>query len=255
MDKGTPIIRNLHIIQTHVEDGVMNTAAAFYKEGMSAEERKAEFLKRRMVLGDRLGFNGRMMFMADQVNKDGSYKIIDDELIASNPNGWADINEDILVIGKDIPGVAIGHPVADCPVLVVTDALKGVTAISHCSAAMVDMKLPKFTVEALRDAYDSKLSNMYAYITASAGPNWTYDSWPRWATENDVWKDCIVQKEGLYYIDIKKAISKQLDNTNIAGYSMNDDDTITDPRYFSNSAASKGEQEKSGRHFAGAFYK
>lgn len=249
------MIRNLHIIQTHIKDGVMNTAAAFYKEGMTAEERRKEFLKRRMVLGERLGFNGRMMFMADQVNKDGSYKIIDEELMVSNPNGWADINEDILVIGQDIPGVAIGHPVADCPVLVVTDAVKGVTAISHCSASMIDMKLPKFTVEALRDAYDSKLSNMYAYITASAGPNWTYDSWPKWALDNQVWADSITKKDNLYYIDLKRAIAKQLDKENIAGYLMSHDDTITDPRYFSNSAASNGVESKKGRNFAGAFYK
>lgn len=249
------MVRNLHIIQTYVEDGVMNTAAKFYDEGMTAEERKNDFLKRRMVLGDRLGFDGRMMFAADQVNKDGSYKIIDDELIAANPNGWADINEDILVISKDIPGVAIGHPVADCPVLVVTDALKGVTAISHCGAVMVDMKLPKFTVDALRSAYDSKVSDMYAYITASAGPNWEYDSWPSWALDNKVWKDCITKKEELYYIDIKKAIVKQLKEANIAGCTMNNDDTITDPRYYSNSASSKGNIKKRGRHFAGAIYK
>jgi hypothetical protein len=36
---------------------------------------------------------------------------------------------------------------------------------------------------------------------------------------------------------------------------MNNDDTITDPRYFSNSASSKGDEDKKGRHFAGAFYK
>ena len=249
------MIKNINIFQTHIKDGVMNTAPAFYKEGMTAEERKKDFLNRRMVLGNRLGFNGKLMFMADQITKNGSYKIIDEELIANNPTGWADIDEDILIIGQDIPGVAIGHPVADCPVLVITDITKGVTAISHCGAAMVDMKLPKLTIDALRDAYDSKLSDMHAYITASAGPNWTYDSWPKWALNNKIWEDCIVKKGELFHIDIKKAITKQLDEANIAGYEMNNDDTITDPRYFSHSAASKGDDSKKGRHFAGAFYK
>jgi hypothetical protein len=31
---------------------------------------------------------------------------------------------------------------------------------------------------------------------------------------------------------------------------MNNDDTITDPRYFSHSAASNGDDNKKGRHFA-----
>jgi len=140
-------------------------------------------------------------------------------------------------------------------VLIVTDAVKGVTAISHCGAAMVDMRLPQFTVNALREAYDSRLSDMYAYITACAGPNWTYDSWPNWALDDKVWANCITKKDGLYYIDIRKAIARQLNDSNIAGYSINHDDTITDPRYYSHSASSKGNEIKKGRHFAGAFYK
>ena len=32
-------------------------------------------------------------------------------------------------------------------------------------------------------------------------------------------------------------------------------DTITDPEYYSNSAAANGHKEKSGRNFAGTFFK
>jgi hypothetical protein len=249
------MINNLHIIQTHIKDGNMNLAAAFYKEEMTAAERSEDFLNRRLILGKKHGFDGHMMFMAEQVTKDGSYRIIDEELMKNNPNGWADINEDILIVTKDTPGVVIGHPLADCPLVIITDPFKGVTAVGHCSAAMVDMKLPMYIVEALRDAYDSKKEEMYAYITASAGPNWTYDCYPKWATDEKIWGSSIISDSGMYKIDIKKAIISQLDDCGIAGYSMNNDDTITNPNYYSNSAASHGILEKKGRHFAVAFYK
>ena len=247
------MINNLHIIQVHVRDGVMNTGASFW--GDVFQKKKSRLSKRRIILGNQLDFNGKLMFMADQKTNDGSYKIVDEELMPNNPNGGADIKEDILVIGQDMTGVAIGYPVADCPVLVVTDVLKGVTAFSHCSAAMVDMKLPKLTVDVLGYAYNCKLSSIYAYITASVGPNWTYDSWPKWALDSNVWQDCIIQKEDLFYIDIKKVMIKQLNEISITGYLMNNDDIITDPRYFSNSVSSKWDEDKKDLRFAGVFYK
>ena len=46
---------------------------------------------------------------------------IDRDYVEANPNGWTDIDEDILVVTKKTPGVVIGHPVADCPVVMTAD--------------------------------------------------------------------------------------------------------------------------------------
>ena len=62
---------------------------------------------------------------------------------------------DILVISKDVPGVVIGHPVADCPVVMVSDSRRGVSAIGHCSCELIDKRLRMMVADALVDAYGS----------------------------------------------------------------------------------------------------
>ena len=243
------------LFQTHISDGNMNAAARFYPEGMSAEQRAKIFLERRIALGKQNGFNGRLMYMADQKTKDGSFKIIDEEYVRANPNGWSDIDEDILLMTSKTPGVVIGHPVADCPVVILNDIEKNVCAIAHCSAEMVNMKLPILEVEAIRSAFDSKSSDLIAYIPACAGSNWEYDRYPKWATDEAVWKNSIKLEGCNYHINIRKAIVEQLYSSDIETIVINPADTITDPLYYSNCAASKGIEYKKGRHFAGAYYK
>ena len=65
-----------------------------------------------------------------------------------------------------ISGVVAGFPVADCPVVVVSDLKKGITATAHCGVAMINNYLPIRTVEALQNMYNSKKEDIYAYIGA-----------------------------------------------------------------------------------------
>ena len=89
--------------------------------------------------------------MADQLDKCGTYFNITEEYVRDNPKGWSDIREDILIVNDKVPGVVIGHPVADCPVIMMTDKNKGVAAIAHCSAELIDKKLPIFILNALKE--------------------------------------------------------------------------------------------------------
>lgn len=237
--------------------GNMNTAESFYPKEMTLEERQKAFLERRIKLGLEKGFDGAHMFMANQQTKDGSYRVIDKELVEAVDDGWKiDTNEDILIITTDTPEVVIGHPVADCPVVMMRDVKKGVTAIGHCSSKMIDRRLPMMIADALLKEYDSKDDDIYAYVSACAKEDsYIYDSYPKWAIEDAVWKNAIIEKEKQYYINLRKAIASQFDERNIKKYIMSGVDTITDENYYSNSAASKGQKEKAGRNFAGAYYK
>lgn len=58
----------------------MNTAAKFYPEGYSANDRKAVHNIARRALGRDLGVDGRKMYMADQLHKRGTWKEIDDSV-------------------------------------------------------------------------------------------------------------------------------------------------------------------------------
>lgn len=250
-------------VETGNKYGNMNTAKAFYPEDWTLEQRKEEFMKHRIAAAKDYGFDPKMMFMADQDKKDGSYKILDQEFISQYDDGWnASIPEDILIITNKTPNVVIGHPVADCPVVMMTDATKGVVAIGHCSAELIDKKMPMMIADALVDAYGSKDEDIYTFVSACAGPNWTYNQYPAWATDRKMWEAGITADENnIFHIDIKKVIANQLKERNIYGkanviFSLAD--TIRDPRFYSNSASSPyglNDATKAGRNFAGMFYK
>lgn len=244
----------LQILETGNKYGTMSTSEAFYPESFTQDMRWSDFLKRRSIVGKIHGFDGRKMFMADQEHKKGSWFEITKEYVNAHPEGWTDIPEDILIVTDKIPGVVIGHPVADCPVVMAYDVKNKAVAIGHCSAALIDKKMPKLVIDALEEAHASKDEDIHVYVSACAGKEWTYDKYPNWATDSNVWDDAItLGDDGLYHIDLKKAVLKQLKERNISNIDLSDVDTIKDPDYYSNSAA-KDDPSKQGRNFAGVFF-
>lgn len=244
-------------IDTGNKYGTMNTGTM--SKYFTADEKKSIFMGNRNRAGKDYGFDGHKMFMADQVDKKGTHFEITEEYVEANPDGWTDINEDILVITDKLPGVVVGHPVADCPVVMMEDVKQGICAIGHCSAALIDQKMPMMIADVLTNAYGSKDEDILAYVSACAGPSWKYSNYPNWANDVTVWNNAIVsEKNGIFRIDLRKAIKKQLDERNITKTIYNLDDTITNPNYYSNYASSEAGlniSEKYGRNFAGAFYK
>ena len=250
------------IFETTKADGNMNTAKAFYPDYYDAELRKGDFLRRRMLVGEREGFDGNKFFMVDQMDKNGSFHIFTEEDVKNNPTGWGDFREDIGIISEKYSnGIVVGHPVADCPVLVVTDRFNGISAIAHCSGALINDQLPAHTVEAIIKAaremgYKSEREQLEAHISSCAGPNWTYDKYPAWATNERLWMASIHEgKNGIFNINIKTAVIEQLYNSGISlqNISSTGIDTITNPNYYSNCAGYQ-DPSKKGRFFAGAFY-
>ena len=223
---------------------------------LTREDKSEIFKIHRKNFGDSVGFDWHKMFMADQVHKDGSYFEITKDYVEANPNGWSDIPEDILLVSDKVPGVVIGHPVADCPVVMMEDRKKGVVAIGHCSAELIDKKLPMMIADALADAYGSKDEDISIWVSACAGSEWTYDCYPKWAQDKELWKDAIVEENGVFKIDIRKVLKKQFVERNIGNdkYSaFNLESTIKNPNYYSNSEA-RNNPDKLGRHFEGAFW-
>lgn len=244
------------IVETGIAHGNMNTAKSFYPEDYTLEERKGVFLARRLRVGKEYGFDGHKMFMADQKNKTGTWFEIDEDYVEANPDGWSDIDEDILIVTDKTPGVVIGHPIADCPVVMAYDREKGVAAIGHCSAELVDIKMPMLVIDALLESYGSHDEDIFAYVSMCAGNSWTYDSYPKWAKDKKMWEKAItLGEDGLYHIDLKLVVLEQLLERNIDNVTMSPVDTITNPYYYSNSAAFNGNKEKRGRNFAGTFYR
>lgn len=219
----------------------------------SKEDKNMIFKEHRKAFGADQGFDWHKMFMMDQTTKNGSYFEITRDFVEANPNGWADIPEDILIITDKVPGVVAGYPVADCPVVMMSDVKKGITAVAHCSAALIDKKLPMMTADALTQGYGSREEDIMVYVGACAGKNWKYNCWPNFANDERLWKDCITQVGDDFFIDVRKALKKEFDERGLENCIYNAANTITDPKYYSHSAHFS-QPEKFGRHFEGVLY-
>ena len=237
--------------------GLQDYIAKMPKDMWAAEKRNIFKLHRRNF-AKTMGINWKHMFMADQdIEKTGcrgSIFEITRDYVKANPNGWSDIPEDLLVVRKGVPDVVIGQPVADCPVVMMVDQKQKIAIEGHCSGALIGEMLPTLMVEALESKYDSKVDDIFTYVSAHAGETWVYDSIPSWATNFDFWERFIPynKDEGLYHIHLKDALCDQfskagLDRDNII---FNLDDTITDKRYYSH-AMENIDSSRFGRHFAG----
>lgn len=258
---GDRCLGDVRILDVGNKFGTMNTAASFYPMKMSLEKRQASFLKKRKKLAKENDYDYKKFFMASQTLKDGSYCVLTDELISRYDDGWLlDIPEDILIITRNTPGVVVGHPIADCPVIIMNDKSRGVTAVGHCSAEMVDNLLPINIFLALEKEFGTTRSDVKVYVSSCISDKWEYDSFPSFAKNKEVWLGAIsevhtMDKDTYYNIDIRKAIFKQLLSIGIKPKDIywNMDDTLTDTNYYSNSGA-RIDPKKKGRNFAGAYY-
>ena len=228
--------------------------------------RNAMFKQHRQAFAEAEGFDWRKMFMAVQKNLDGSVFEVTQEYVEANPNGWTDIPEDILMMRENLKGVALGHPVADCAVVTAEDRKQGITAVAHCGGEMIDKRIPQMTIEALyRKA--SKPEDIIVNVGARAGDSWVYtDNKPKWATDEQVWDKTGAIVPGQMMKDGKMVDSYAVRQDNALAYEFaqvgipaeniiwDTHDTIIDPMYYSNSAASNGKAEKFGRQFVGAIY-
>jgi copper oxidase (laccase) domain-containing protein len=155
-----------------------------------------------------------------------------------------------------VKDIVLGNQMADCPILIVEDREKEVTALSHCGASYINRMLPVDTVKALIKEFNSNIDDLYVYVGSCAKKeNYIYDKYPFWATDEKVWKDLIIEKEDGFHIDMNGAIRKQLEQIGIKHIEESPIDTITDNRYYSHRAASMGKKEKLGQNFVGFYYK
>ncbi len=253
----------IKIFESGISEGIMSKNKKFYKEEITEEEINKLFLEVRMNLGKKYGFDGKKMFQAlqktDKNNQDypdGKYHIIDDNDIEAEDLWEVKIPADILIISEKYKHIVVGNQMADCPILIVEDRKQGVTALSHCGAPYIDRRLPYQTIESLVKAYKSNTKDLYVYIGSCAKKeSFIYDRYPLWAKDNEVWDGYIIKKEEDYHIDMIGAMIKQIKKFGIDNIEVSSEDTITNNKHYSHSAAYKGNTSKKGQNFVGFFYK
>ena len=249
------------IFETGIKDGIMSKNPKFYEKKISEEERIHIFHDRRINLGKKLGIDGNHIFKANQKgqyktnHKDGDYILLDENYMKKEDYYEEELPTDILIISSDYKKIAVGNPQADCPILICEDRKKGYTALSHCGASFIDRKLPIDTIKALQKCCGSSIEDIYVYISSCIKKeSYIYDTYPKWATNKDLWKDFIIEKDNNFYIDLVGAIEKQLKDIGIKHIDISPIDTFKDNNYYSHAASTRGNKEKSGQNFVGFYY-
>ncbi len=226
---------------------------------LTVEMKRSIFDRHRREMARCYGLDAKKIFVAEQKKKNGSSFILTRDFVEATTDGWdVEIPEDILIITDKIPGVVAGHPVADCPVIMAMDMERGVAAVAHCGAELIDKKMPMMLIDALQRTCNSRENDIFTYISACAGSDWTYDTYPSWATDRKLWDEAIREVNGVFQINMREVILKQLQERGISFVDFNMDNTRTSPEYYSNSMASVNggnDPKKAGRGFAGAYFK
>lgn len=253
----------IEIFETGIKDGIMSKNKKFYKENLTQEEINKIFLETRLKFAKKYNLNGLHIFQALQktpLNKlnypDGKYIVISEENMAKEDYWSEELPADILIISNKYKNIIVGNQMSDCPILIAEDRKLGVTALAHCGASYINRNLPIQTIMALENEYHSNLNDIYVYIgSCIKTESYIYDSYPSWATNKEVWKDCIKKEQSIYKIDLVKAIKKQLKSIGISHIKVSKIDTFKDKNYYSHLAEYNGIKEKSGQNFVGFYYK
>lgn len=253
----------IKIFETGINDGIMSRNKKFYDEALEQEEISTIFYNTRQKVGQKFGFKGEKMLQAKQKSNmndvnytDGTYIVISDKYLTKKDLWEENIPADILIITNKYKNIVVGNQMADCPIVIIEDRKIGATALAHCGALYINRNLPKQLVESLQKEYNSKIDNLYVYIGSCAKKeSYVYNNYPTWATNKALWKDYIIKKNNLYYIDLVGAIVNQLNSKGIKNIEISPYDTVKSDKYYSNSASSKGNKEKFGQNFVGFFYK
>lgn len=253
----------IEIFETGIKDGIMSKNKKFYKENLTQEEINKIFLETRLKFAKKYNLNGLHIFQALQktpLNKlnypDGKYIVISEENMTKDDYWSEELPADILIISNKYKNIIVGNQMSDCPILIAEDRRLGVTALAHCGASYINRNLPIQTIMALENEYHSNLNDIYVYIgSCIKTESYVYDSYPSWATNKEVWKDCVKKEQSIYKIDLVKAIKKQLKSIGISHIKVSKIDTFKDKNYYSHLAEYNGIKEKSGQNFVGFYYK
>lgn len=254
----------LVIFESNRKEGCMSLAKKFYPTTYSKEDRKRALKTVKDKIGKKYNFNGNHILQPKQKDvefkedyPDGKYVRITNEYLMKEDYWDEEIICDILLIDTKFPNIVIGHRMADCPVIIAEDRKKQTVAVSHCGTSQINREVPKWTIKALKKECNSNVEDIYVYVgSCIKKDNYQYDRYPSRATKKEIWKNCILEKDNIFYIDLPKAIIQQLNSEGITNshITVSSIDTYSNKDYYSHTKEIKNPDCEIGQNFVGCFY-
>lgn len=286
--------KKVSIIETGVLDGQMSfkhylqdTVEDFDQMDFSSKEKaiketREKYEQNMQKVGNEYGFDGRKLVIPYDNGikyRTGEYFIADEKMYQKDKNlKKVKTPGDIVLLKKDNPGIAIGYPVSDDPVVIMEDQKKGITALAHCGLRQIGDRIPLHMINALREEAGSNLNDIKVYISSNLKQESNKVILKPKAIKNnpELWKGCIKKRFTFYQgqntvqkiinlsiglissnIDQDQAIINMITNRGIPeeNITVNKKNTYTETDLYS-SAKSKMLHESviDGKYLVGAYY-
>ena len=254
--------QQIYIFEGNQEDGIFSSHKKFYNSEDTEETIFNKIKEARIKLGKKHNFSGLKMFQVTQKMEDNNLYpdnkaiIIDKSYMQKEDYFKEIIPADIIIISNNYKGVALAHRMADCPVLIIEDRKKGYAGIVHCGLYHINRGLPKEFIKAMINMCNSNPQDLYLYIGSHISKeSYVYDTYPKLATNKNIWKDAIEKKDDGYHIDLLKAINNQIEEFDLAEVKVSNIDTASNNKYASHYATNHGNKSKIGQNIVGFYYK
>lgn len=281
-------VSNLKIFETSLYDRPMELKSYFidynedfdYKDYRAKSEEikriKEEFLENRILRGKKYGFDGKKIIVPNDAGNHelGSYFVADDKIYSEKDDLiYVKKSKDIVLLKSENPGIVIGYPVADDPVVIIEDKKNLVSALAHCNLDKISKKIPLYMIKALENEAGSNVEDLKVYISSNLKKQHNrFIIRPKTIKENPgVWKDSIqkykvnnikkistIMKEFLsYQVDQEKAISNMLVKKGIKpeNITISDNDTYQSGTLYSDRKVKDYKNiDLQGKFLVGAYY-
>lgn len=250
------------IFEGNMQDGIFSTGKKFYPSTFTKKDIIESIREARIKLGKRYNFSGLKMFQINQKMEDNDEYpdnkdvLITDKYLKKEDYFLQNIKGDILVITNKYKNIALSHRMADCPVLIVEDRKQGISAIVHCGIYHINRGLAREFIRIMLNKYKCKEENLYLYIGSHIKKeSYIYETYPRQATNKEIWEGAIEKKDDGYHIDLEKALRNQLKEFDLAEIKVSSINTATNKNYASHYEAYHGNKDKLGQNIVGFYYK
>lgn len=201
-----------------------------YHEKVEAVQKMREEYKKNMIkLGQLYGFNGDKLVIPSSglENKKDDYFEMTESLYKENKSlSKLKVFNDISIIRKDNPGVAIGYAVSDDPVLIIEDKENEIAILGHCGTSQISDKLPVHMLNILKKEPNFNIKNLRVYISSNLKKDHNKVIFKPKSIKNnpEVWKGCIKKKISKHNKTlIKKIILSTID---VVGYNLDREGAI-----------------------------
>ena len=286
--------KKVSIIETGIIDGQMSfkyylqdavkdfDQMDFSSKEKAIKETKEKYEENMQKVGKEYGFDGKKLVVPYDNGikyRPGEYFIADEKIYQKDKNlKKVKTPGDIVLLKKDNPGITIGYPVSDDPVVIMEDQKKGITALAHCGLRQIGDRVPLHMINALKKEAGSSLDDIKVYISSNLKQESNRIILKPKAIKNnpDLWKGCIKKRFTFYQgqntiqklinlsiglicsnIDQEQAIINMITNIGIPeeNITVNKKNTYTEATLYS-STKSKMLHEPviDGKYLVGAYY-